>query len=128
MPVPVDPATPVFSGGAVTSQVQPGFRAKEFEDTQWRSLAETWVGYLQPFVSSSPFFKDLGELAVDRINWRILRGKAVGTLRRHLSGLKLWLDFTHGSEIVTANAEVSTVVSFVSCVQLSVRAMRQWCP
>ena len=90
--VPVDPPAFVFGGGAVTFQVQPGLRAKEFEDTQWRSLAETWVGYLQRFFSSSHFFKDLGELAVDSL-WKILHGKAAGTLRRLLPGLKLWLDF-----------------------------------
>ena len=62
----------------------------------------------------------MGELAVKSL-WRILPGKAAGTLRRHLPGLKLWLDFTHGSEILTANTEVSTLVSFLSCVQLKKR-------
>ena len=103
-------------GVGLAFQVQPGSRAKDWEDEQWRLLADSWVGLLMPFLASSPFFKDLGELALDSL-WKVLRGKAAGTLRRHLSGFKRWMDFIYGREIVTADASVSVLVSFLACIQ-----------
>ena len=52
-----------------------------------------------------------------------LRAKAWGTLRRHLFGFKLWLDFIHGSDIVTAGARCVQWVSFLSCIQRRHRAL-----
>ena len=102
--------------------VDPSFRAQDWEEAQWKIVAETWRQHLQPFLPSSPFFKDLGDLALDTL-WKLLRAKASGTLRRHLPGFKLiWLDFIRGSDIVTAEARVCTVVSFLLCIQRGNRA------
>ena len=61
-------------GVGLAFQVQPGSRAKDWEDEQWRLLADSWVGLLMPFLASSPFFKDLGELALDSL-WKSCVGK-----------------------------------------------------
>ena len=116
----------VRSGAARSFWVKPGCRAKSWEEEQWQALARTWVGYLQPLLNSSPFFQDLGELAEGCLI-RVLRTKAAGTLRRHLPGFKLWVDFIHGTDLETPFARADLLVNFFDCVQAKHRsAIAPW--
>ncbi len=44
--------------------------------------------------------------------------KAAGTLRLHFPGFKLWMDFVHGTDLVTQLAWADSLVTFFDCVQM----------
>ena len=69
--------------------------ARESKDKEWLKWAERWLVLVQPLLAEAPMCDSLGDEALPSLR-QILKGKAAATLRRHVPGWKLWLEFAFG--------------------------------
>ena len=86
--------------------------AKEAEEQGWRKWADRWLTELAPCLSSAPSFAALGASAAKSLE-QVLKGKAAGTLRRHLPGWRRWCDFARCYRYSLVNPEFVHQVRFL---------------
>ena len=80
--------------------------AKEAEEQGWRKWADRWLTEL------APSFAALGASAAKSLE-QVLKGKAAGTLRRHLPGWRHWCDFARCYRYSLVNPEFVHQVRFL---------------
>ena len=66
---------------------------------------------MEPLLKSSPLFAKLDKEAILSLR-QVLRTRAASTLRRHLPGWRIWVEFTSCEALEPNNPELATLVAF----------------
>ena len=84
--------------------------ARVEEEADWCKWACVWSSLLEPLLKSSLLFAKLDKEALPSLR-QVLRTRAASTLRRHLPGWRIWVEFTSCEALEPNNPELATLVA-----------------